>query len=238
MMTEPWIRRQTRGVDVDRVKVRDEMRVELAPGGDAVHSHRWDLDERRGCWRASDDARREPGGRRRSRGAAPAAAPATVSVATADAGATATAPRRVDARRGDRDGGHPRAGTAARVRPPRFGLAPAPAPADARAARGVQGAQDETDAFEKGAKEYRDTVTKIILLHYEAKKKEILSGLDNAIARGASGGERRRATRDRCARRIRSHLRGVPRARPPRPRTRCTAWHRSTATRRARRTRR
>lgn len=42
--------------------------------------------------------------------------------------------------------------------------------------------KEEVDVYEKGAKEYRDTVTTIIKLHYEAKKKEVLSGLDREIA--------------------------------------------------------
>jgi tetratricopeptide (TPR) repeat protein/outer membrane protein assembly factor BamD (BamD/ComL family) len=40
----------------------------------------------------------------------------------------------------------------------------------------------EADAYEQGAKEYRDTVTTIIKLHYETKKRNILSGLDREIA--------------------------------------------------------
>ena len=46
----------------------------------------------------------------------------------------------------------------------------------------LQALQAETDAYEKGAREYRDTVTTIVQLHYEEKKKEILSGLDSEIA--------------------------------------------------------
>jgi hypothetical protein len=46
----------------------------------------------------------------------------------------------------------------------------------------LQALQTETDAYEKGAREYRDTVTTIVQLHYEEKKKEILSGLDREIA--------------------------------------------------------
>ena len=39
----------------------------------------------------------------------------------------------------------------------------------------------EADAFEKGAKGYRDAITSIIKLHYETKKREVLSGLDKEI---------------------------------------------------------
>ena len=42
--------------------------------------------------------------------------------------------------------------------------------------------QQETDAYAKGAKDYRDTITTIVKLHYEEKKQEILSGLDSEIA--------------------------------------------------------
>jgi tetratricopeptide (TPR) repeat protein len=45
----------------------------------------------------------------------------------------------------------------------------------------LQAMQAETDAYENGAREYRDTVTTIVQLHYEEKKKEILSGLDREI---------------------------------------------------------
>jgi len=41
--------------------------------------------------------------------------------------------------------------------------------------------EEEADAYAKGAKDYRDTVTTIIKLHYEEKKKSILSGLDKEI---------------------------------------------------------
>jgi tetratricopeptide (TPR) repeat protein len=60
--------------------------------------------------------------------------------------------------------------------------APPPPPPSAAQLSAFQALKAETDAFESGAKEYRDTVTTIIRLHYEAKKKEILSGLDDEIA--------------------------------------------------------
>ena len=40
----------------------------------------------------------------------------------------------------------------------------------------------EADVYAKGASDYSDTVTKIIRLHYEEKKKEILTSLDKDIA--------------------------------------------------------
>ena len=42
--------------------------------------------------------------------------------------------------------------------------------------------RSEVDSYERGARDYRDTVTTIIKLHYETKKKEILTGLDSEIA--------------------------------------------------------
>ena len=65
--------------------------------------------------------------------------------------------------------------TTRKINPP-----PPPPTPDQVAALGVL--KDEVDAYEKGAKDYRDTVTTIIRLHYESKKKEVLSGLDREIA--------------------------------------------------------
>ncbi|MBX3227225.1 MAG: tetratricopeptide repeat protein [Labilithrix sp.] len=58
---------------------------------------------------------------------------------------------------------------------------PPPPPTPAQIAA-LEAMRQEVDAYEKGAREYRDTVTTIIKLHYETKKKEILSGLDQEIA--------------------------------------------------------
>ena len=41
--------------------------------------------------------------------------------------------------------------------------------------------EQQADAYARGAKDYRDTVTEIIKLHYQEKKKEILSSLDRDI---------------------------------------------------------
>ncbi len=60
-------------------------------------------------------------------------------------------------------------------------VSPPPPPPTASQLAAYQALKTETDAFETGAKDYRDTVTTIIRLHYEAKKKEILSGLDDEI---------------------------------------------------------
>ena len=58
---------------------------------------------------------------------------------------------------------------------------PPPPPTPAQVAA-LETLQKEADAFDQGARDYRDTVTTIIKLHYEEKKKNILSGLDREIA--------------------------------------------------------
>ncbi len=59
--------------------------------------------------------------------------------------------------------------------------APPPPPPTPEQVAALQKLQEEADAYAKGAKDYRDTVTTIIKLHYEEKKKTILSGLDKEI---------------------------------------------------------
>jgi hypothetical protein len=61
-------------------------------------------------------------------------------------------------------------------------IAPALPPPTPEQLAALEAMQVETDAYEKGAREYRDTVTTIVQLHYEEKKKEILAGLDREIA--------------------------------------------------------
>jgi tetratricopeptide (TPR) repeat protein len=61
-------------------------------------------------------------------------------------------------------------------------LHPPPPPPTAQQIAALEAMKQEVDAYEKGAREYRDTVTTIIKLHYEVKKKEILTGLDQEIA--------------------------------------------------------
>ena len=58
---------------------------------------------------------------------------------------------------------------------------PPPPPPTQQQLAAYEALRAETDAFAAGAKDYRDTVTTIITLHYQAKKKEILSGLDSEI---------------------------------------------------------
>ncbi len=59
---------------------------------------------------------------------------------------------------------------------------PPPPPPTPQQVAALGALKEEVDAYEKGAKDYRDTVTTIIRLHYESKKREILSGLDREIA--------------------------------------------------------
>ena len=57
---------------------------------------------------------------------------------------------------------------------------PPPPPTPAQVAA-LEAAQKEADAYGAGAKDYRDTITTIIKLHYEEKKRNILTGLDHEI---------------------------------------------------------
>ncbi|MGO9834248.1 MAG: tetratricopeptide repeat protein [Polyangiaceae bacterium] len=41
--------------------------------------------------------------------------------------------------------------------------------------------RQEAEAYEKGARDYKDTITTLVTLHYEEKKKAILGGLDHEI---------------------------------------------------------
>ncbi len=55
-------------------------------------------------------------------------------------------------------------------------------PAPAGAAQSLDALRTEVESYEKSAKEYRDSMTSVIRLHYETKKKEVLAGLDEDIA--------------------------------------------------------
>ena len=41
--------------------------------------------------------------------------------------------------------------------------------------------RQEAEAYERGARDYKDTITTLVTLHYEEKKKAILGGLDHEI---------------------------------------------------------
>ncbi len=119
--------------------------------------------------------------------AATTAAPSAGALGDAGAGAAASAPVSADAGAAASGAGTtapaPSASAPLLVSPVSsvHAASPPPPPPTAAQLAAYQALKAETDAFEKGAKDYRDTVTKIILLHYEAKKKEILSGLDTSI---------------------------------------------------------
>lgn len=68
------------------------------------------------------------------------------------------------------------------VAPTHRKAAPPPQPPTASQLAAYGELNDVAKAYESGAQEYRDTVTTIVRIHYEAKKKEILSGLDREIA--------------------------------------------------------
>jgi hypothetical protein len=136
--------------------------------------------------------------------AAPPAAPTTVAVG--DAGATVVPPTVSG------DGGL--------VAPPTTAApvqttqkSPPPPPPSKEQIAALQAMQNELEAYEKGARDYRDTVTSIIKLHYETKKKEILSGLDSEIA--TEKAELRKA-RDIAIRRLEEFIQTYsgPRAHP------------------------
>jgi tetratricopeptide (TPR) repeat protein len=59
--------------------------------------------------------------------------------------------------------------------------APALAPPSAAQLKTLGALKGEVDSFERGAKDYRDTVNSLIRLHYELKKREVLADLDNEI---------------------------------------------------------
>ena len=76
---------------------------------------------------------------------------------------------------------------------------PPPPPPSAQQRQALDSMKLEADAFEKGAKGYRDAITSIIKLHYETKKREVLSGLDKEIV--VEKGELRKA-RDNAIKRL------------------------------------
>ncbi len=57
---------------------------------------------------------------------------------------------------------------------------PLPPPTAAQVAA-YQAMQEEATAYERGARDYKDTITTVVTLHYEEKKKSILGGLDREV---------------------------------------------------------
>ena len=114
---------------------------------------------------------------------ADAGAPSTTTSTTGDAGVTSTTSDAGSSTTAttDSDGGTGVAPSLAGA-PTARKMHPPPPPPSPQQIAALGALKEEVDAFEKGAKDYRDTVTTIIRLHYEAKKKEVLSGLDREIA--------------------------------------------------------
>jgi tetratricopeptide (TPR) repeat protein len=71
--------------------------------------------------------------------------------------------------------------TTAYTMPARKLAPPAPPPTQAQL-DALAALKVEADVYAKGAADYSDTITKIVRLHYEEKKREILTGLDKDIA--------------------------------------------------------
>ncbi|HZU84141.1 MAG TPA: hypothetical protein VE987_14530 [Polyangiaceae bacterium] len=129
--------------------------------------------------------------------AQPAASPARPPAARADGGAPAGAVR-ATTRAADVDAGPQASAVApAASAPPAGAVGAGSAPASPPSTPRHRGAQlpaptpqqlaaydtmrQEADAYDRGATDYKDTITTIITLHYEEKKKAILGGLDREI---------------------------------------------------------
>lgn len=108
--------------------------------------------------------------------AAQPAADGGAPTAAADAGATPAPAASADA-----DGGAATPAVPTYV-PTIRKMAPPPPPPTPEQIRALEALKEQVDVYEKSARDYRDTVTTIIRLHYEAKKREVLSGLDQEIA--------------------------------------------------------
>ncbi len=113
--------------------------------------------------------------------AAPAASAPKGDAGAATASSAAPAQSAASATSASVDGGVTPASLASAA-PLQRKTAPPPPPPTPQQVAALNALKAETDAYEQGAKDYRDTVTTIVKLHYEAKKKEILSGLDREIA--------------------------------------------------------
>jgi tetratricopeptide (TPR) repeat protein len=111
-------------------------------------------------------------------GAASAPTPASAApsgASMADGGAPATSSSTSAAPPSPGDGSTPSAAPTFRPRAP-----PLPPPTPAQLAA-YDALRQEAQAYERGAKDYKDTITTLVTLHYEEKKKSILGGLDNEI---------------------------------------------------------
>ena len=125
----------------------------------------------------------------KSDGGAPALA-ATVAVADGGAKPPAPATSGTAATSASADAGAPVAVTpplAPTLKPHEPPLPP-PTPEQVAA---YEAMRQEADAYAKGARDYKDTISTIITLHYEEKKRSILGGLDREI--GIEKGELKKA---------------------------------------------
>lgn len=69
---------------------------------------------------------------------------------------------------------------------------PPPPPPSRDQVSALEAMQSEMSAYESGARDYRDTITSIIKIHYEEKKKQVLAGLDREITTEKDGLRRAR----------------------------------------------
>ncbi|MFO0677626.1 MAG: tetratricopeptide repeat protein [Polyangiaceae bacterium] len=150
-------------------------------------------------------AEAQTGGAAKAPAAKPTAKAATTAKGTttktaADAGAPKAAADAGTLAAVTTDGGEADAATAeapastgaqyANLAAPRKTLPPPPPPT-VEQVRALEALKAQAQVYEKGAKDYRDTISSIVQLHYEQKKKEVLSGLDREI--GIEKGELRKA---------------------------------------------
>ena len=97
-------------------------------------------------------------------------APVAASASVADAGASATT-----------DAATAVPAAPAAVPTFRAHAPPLPPPTPEQAAA-LEAMRQEAEAYERGARDYKDTITTLVTLHYEQKKKAILGGLDHEIS--------------------------------------------------------
>jgi tetratricopeptide (TPR) repeat protein len=119
-------------------------------------------------------------------GAKPVTAPGP-----SDAGASAAAAGDAGSGSSSPSSGLPEAGPLASAAPPPVATAgpvptfrprapPLPAPTPEQVAA-YSALEQESDTYQRGAKDYKDSITTIVTLHYEEKKKALLSSLDREV---------------------------------------------------------
>src|SRR6185503_7774934 len=60
--------------------------------------------------------------------------------------------------------------------------APPPPPPSAAQVKALKVLEDEAKEYQSGAKEFKDTLTKIVRHHYEERRRRVLSALDREIS--------------------------------------------------------